>query len=73
MKLFSILPYMLKESTLWVSSFKTISNYWNELKTEFDLIESQIFVITQINFITLANSWKKFCKINQNIIIILFP
>ena len=46
--------------TLCVSSFKTINKLkkWDELKTEFDLIENENFLIAQITH-SLPSSWKE--------------
>ena len=59
-KLFSVPHYLLKEFTLWVSSFKTINKLkkkWDELKTEFDLIENKKILIAQI-----AHAVSSLCK-----------
>ena len=58
-KLFSVPHYLQKKLTLRDSSFKT--KKWDELKTEFDLIENQNFFIAQITHV-LPISWKKILR-----------
>ena len=51
-KLFSVPHYLLKELILWITFFKTIHKLkkWDELKTEFDLMENERFLIAQITW-----------------------